>query len=333
MPSTSPYTRRETLSGLASVALAGVLWGTIPLVLRAADGATLVKVFYRVAFAGIAIFVWMLATQRLGELTRLGWRKLGQMALQGVILTVNWVLFLSALDLTTVATAELLGYTGPVIVAALAPLVTKERFDARITVPLGLALGGIVVILAPQGLGIGNHRQLLGAVCAFASALTYAALLLRNKNILRGASSMSLMLVEYLVATVLLLPFAGVAIARGDGPSTPMASLALISLGIVQTALAGALFLWGLRRTRTDHAAVLTYTEPVCAVLFAAAFLGEALTLPTVAGAALVVVGGLLITRLKPRTGAEIELVPIELTEAEYEAGNEPRTETDRALR
>lgn len=321
MPLTPTHSRRETLAGLASVALAGVLWGTIPLVLRTADGATLVKVLYRVAFAGLSVLIWMLATRRLGELTRLKRRQLGQMALQGAILTVNWVLFLSALDLTTVATAELLGYTGPVFVAALAPLVTKERFDARILMPLGLALGGIVVILAPMGLRIAGGRQLLGAVFAFASALTYATLLLRNKKILRGASSLPLMLVEYVVATVLLVPFAGAMIAHGEGPSTARASLALISLGIVQTALAGAFFLWGLRRTRTDHAAVLTYTEPVCAVLFAAAFLGEALTVWTVAGAAMVVVGGLLITRIGPRGGSEIEPVPIELAEAEREQG------------
>ncbi|NTW29310.1 MAG: DMT family transporter [Coriobacteriia bacterium] len=323
----TPCTRRETLLGLASVAFAGVMWGTIPLVLRAADGASVVKVFYRVVFAALAIFLWMLVTRRLGEVTGLSRRKLGQVALQGVILTVNWVLFLSALDLTNVATAELLGYTGPVFVAMLAPFVTGERFDARIILPLGLSLGGIVVILAPQGLNLGSGRATLGALLAFASALTYATLMLRSKNILRGISAPALMLIEYVVAGVILLPFAIVLTSRGQGPTHLTGYLALLSLGIVQTALTGAIFLTGLRRTRTDHAAVLTYTEPVCAVLFAAAFLAEPLGVWSVVGDAMVIIGGLTIAQMKP-TPSAIEPVPLEAAGVEGDAGEEARTDT-----
>ena len=69
----------------------------------------------------------------------------------------------------------------------------------------------------------------------------------------------------------------------------------------MHTALAGIVFLGGLRRVRTDHAAVLTYAEPVSAVLFAAAFLGEALRVATIVGGAMVVAGGSLVTRIDTR--------------------------------
>lgn len=308
---------RARALGLARVALAGVIWGTIPLVLRAADGASVVKVFYRVFFAGIAILIYLAARGRLREIADLPRAKLLQVAVQGVILTVNWVLFLTSLDLTNVATAELLGYTGPVFVAVLAPFVTGERFDARIVLPLALSLGGIGVILAPQGLDFGGGRQLLGAGLAFASAITYATLLLRSKKILRGISGMSLMLIEYAVASVILLPFVAVMYARGQGPTHVGAYVALLTLGLVQTAFAGWLFLGGLRRVRTDHAATLTYAEPVAAVLFAAAFLGEGLSGWMLAGGSMVVVGGLTVARLAPKGGAEA--VPLEVAGTEYE--------------
>jgi drug/metabolite transporter (DMT)-like permease len=290
--------RRDTLSGLLQVGAAGLIWGTIPLVLHAADGASVIKVFYRVLFGGVALLTWMAATGGLRELRELPRAKLLQLAGQGVILTVNWVLFLTALDLTNVATAELLGYLGPVLVAALAPLISHERFDARIVLPLLLALGGIVVILAPQGLAVAGGRQLLGAVLSFASALTYALLLLRSKRLLVGVSGQALMVVEYGVATVLLLPFAIWLYARGEGPTTLVSYGALATLGIVQTAIAGIIFMNGLRRVRTDHAAILTYAEPASAVLFAAAFMGEPLTLATVAGGAMVVAGGAIVATL-----------------------------------
>jgi drug/metabolite transporter (DMT)-like permease len=291
--------RRTALSGLISVGAAGLIWGSIPLVLRAADGASVIKVFYRVLFAGVVLVAWMAATGRLGELRALSRHKLTQLVVQGVVLTVNWVLFLTALDLTKVATAELLGYLGPVFVAALAPFVTGERFDRRIVIPMAVALGGIVVILAPQGIGVGSGREALGALLAFASSMTYAVLLLRSKRILQGVSSSTLMIVEYAVASVLLLPFVVWMYERGQGPSTAGAYVALITLGVVHTAIAGIIFLGGLRKVRTDHAAVLTYAEPASAVVFAALFLAEPLTLATVAGGLMVVVGGALVARLE----------------------------------
>jgi drug/metabolite transporter (DMT)-like permease len=270
-----------------------------------------------VVFAAVGIFVFMLATGRIREVTSLSRSKLLQVSVQGVILTVNWVLFLSALDMTNVATAELLGYTGPVFVASLAPFVTGERFDARILLPLSLSLGGIVVILAPQGLAVAGGQQLVGAVLAFLSAITYATLLLRSKKILRGITGLALMAVEYTVAGALLLPFTIWLYARGQGPTTLQSYVALATLGLVHTAFAGVIFLGGLRRTRTDHAAILTYTEPVAAVLFAAAFLGEPVTAWTIGGGAMVVAGGLAVTRLAPTPEPA---VPLEMAGAETEA-------------
>jgi drug/metabolite transporter (DMT)-like permease len=303
----APGGRRAQLTGLLLVGAAGLVWGTIPLVLRAADGASVVKVFYRVVFGGAVLAIWMTASGGWREITGLSRKQLVPLLVQGVVLTVNWVLFLTALDLTNVAVAELLGYMGPVFVAVLAPFVTRERFDARIVVPMLLAVGGIVVILVPQGLAMEGGRQQLGAILAFCSALTYSVLLVRTKKILHGVTGRALMIVEYGVASALLLPFAVWMYAHGQGPTTLGSYAALATLGVVHTALAGILFLAGLRSVRTDHAAILTYAEPASAVVFAALFLGEPLTLPTVLGGAMVVAGGAIVAGLESR---EIDVTP-----------------------
>lgn len=305
MPHEVAATRAERISGLLRVAATGVVWGTIPLVLRAADGDPWVKVFYRVLFAAIVISIWMLASGGWRELTTLGRTKWWQVISQGLLLTVNWLLFLTALDLTEVATAELLGYTGPVFVAVLTPLVTGDRFDRRIVLPLALALGGIVVILGQHGIALGGGRQALGAALAAGSALTYAALLLRSKKIIRGISSGALMFGEYWVASLVLLPVVLWSYVNGGGPTSAGSYAALVTLGVVHTAGTGFVFLSGLRRIRADHAGILMYAEPVSAVVFAALFLGEPLTVATVVGGALVVLGGTLVARIEPASGIE----------------------------
>lgn len=313
-----PIPPSERLWGLARVATAGIIWGTIPLAIRAADGAPAIAVFFRMLFAGIVVAVVAAVTGEWREFRSLPRRKFVQVGAQGLILTLNWFLFLFALDLTNVATAELLAYTGPVFVAALGPMVTREAFDGRIVVPLALALGGIVVILAPQGLEVANARQLAGAGMAFASALTYATLLLRAKKILRDISSSTLMLIEYAVACVALSPFVAFAYARGDVPTSARAYAALVTLGVVHSAFTGFIFLGGLRRLRTDHAAILMYLEPASAVVFAALFLGEPLTATTLAGGALVIGGGIIVARMEGR-----EAVPIEAAGVQEEVGED----------
>ena len=100
--------------------------------------------------------------------------------------------------------------------------------------------------------------------------------------------------------------------ARGQGPTGAVSYAALVTLGVVHTAGTGIFFLSGLRRVRADHAAIIMYAEPVSAVLFAAALLGEPLTAFTVAGGLMVVGGGVLVARLEPTFGPETSAAPEE---------------------
>jgi len=76
--------------------------------------------------------------------------------------------------------------------------------------------------------------------------------------------------------------------------------LSLLILGVVSTAITGFMFVSALRVVRADRAATLTYLEPASAVIFAAIFLGEPLTLAIVAGGVLIVASGALVARLEP---------------------------------
>ncbi len=227
----------------------------------------------------------------------------------GALLTVNWLLFFTALTLVDVAIAVLLGYCGPVFVAALNPLFTGARFDKRVIVPLLLALGGTAVIVGPGSLSLHGDAA-LGATLAFASAITYALLVLNAKRLIADIDPVAYMSVEYLTASILLLP--ALLLLRGPGSALEFGALA--TLGIVHTAITGLLFLSALQIARADHVAILTYAEPVSAVLFAAAFLGEAITATTLVGGAAVIVGGTMVSRLWGAASVEGPPVLLEST-------------------
>ena len=296
MPAAASYR-----GGLARIAAAGLVWGSIALFSRQVGAAAVVIVFWRVTFAGLAIAAYLALRGRLGELVRLPTRRKLALAAMGSLLALNWVLFFSALKLTDVAVAVLLAYCGPIFVMAFAPLVTREPFDRRVVVPLVAALAGTTIIIGPRELQLSGGTHLLGATLAFASAFTYAILVLNAKRLLRGIPTTVYMLGEDITAALVLLPL----VIMTPGPATAVEWGSLVTLGVVHTAATGVLFLSALRTVRADHAAVLTYAEPVSAVVFAAIFLREPITPATVIGGLMVVLAGMRVARMGPAPGIE----------------------------
>lgn len=322
------FPRTETRTGLLLVLLAALAWGTIPLVVRSIDAipvdvpglgqplnaAPVVIVFWRVAFSALALLPYMLAAGRLKSLVTLGSRTLLGLALNGILLAVHWVLFFFALVLTDVAVAELLTYTGPIYVAALTPLVLGEGFDRRVLLPIGLALAGIVIILAPGLRAPESTMEIVGAALAIVAAIGYALLMLNTKRLLSGVATSTIIFVESVVASIVLLPAA----LMLPAPSSTSDWAAMLVLGVVYSVLVVFVFMGGLRRVRADHAAVLMYAEPVTAVIVAALFLGEGLTIATLLGGVAVVTAGAIVARLAPTPG--LEGPPTDL-ERPYEPG------------
>jgi drug/metabolite transporter (DMT)-like permease len=300
-------------SGLVRIGLAGVIWGSIPVFVRMVEASPFVIVFWRVAFGAAAAFVYLLLGRRLGELKRLDHRGVLALLGMGALLAVNWVLFFGAFALTRVAVVELVAYTGPVFVAALAPFISKERFDRRTLLPLVLALGGTALIIGLGRLSLEGERSLLGAAMAFGTALLYAGLMLLGKRLLSRMSAPVIAFGNYTFAALLLLPAA--LLLRG--PSSTKEWGALAALGVVHTTIAILIFLSGLRLVRTDHAAVFTYAEPVTAVIFASIFLAEPLGWVTGVGGVAVVAAGVLVARMTPTTSVEAAGLPSPAVSAE----------------
>jgi drug/metabolite transporter (DMT)-like permease len=299
--------------GVLGIVAASLIWGTIPLVLREIDGSAFIKVFFRVFFSFVVIGVWLLASGRWRKIGTLDARLVRRLLAQGALLGFNWMLFLGAFERTDVATVELLGYMGPVLVAILAPMLLKEKFDKRIVIPLTFSLAGMLIILVPHGLGFSSDATArIGAGMAACSAVTYALLVAMGKKLTTLAPIDILTWFEGLGASLLLLPFALWGYGRGGGPTGGLAPyLYLFVLGAIHTQLASLLFFVGLKRLRADQAVVFTYVEPVSAVIFAAIFLGQPLTLFTVVGGLLVVAGGTIVARFGAQSG--IETTPIEV--------------------
>jgi drug/metabolite transporter (DMT)-like permease len=187
-----------------------------------------------------------------------------------------------------------------IIIAAVPLIVTvlSLRFDrSERPTPMravGLAVGFTGVILL-VGIDVaGNSQELLGAVAILVGAVGYAIGPMLVKLGMDGLDSRAVMGASLVVAAIILAPF-----AAADTPSrmpTVGAFAAVAGLGVFCTALAFVVYTVLIREIGTGRATIITYINPLVAVVLGVTLLGERPGPSALAGLVLILGGSWLST-------------------------------------
>ena len=226
-------------------------------------------------------------------------KPLWRLILGGVLIGLNWIFLFESYRYTTVAVATLCYYTAPVIVLLLSPLVLGDRLTRRGVVSILLALVGIVFVsgvLTGDGLG---GRDALGVLFGLLAAVLYASVILLNKTV-TGVGAPERTVVELLSAAVLLLPYTLVFEDLSAIELTLPICLIILLVGVLHTGIAYALYFGTIGTLPAATVSVLSYLDPVGAILLSALFLHEPLT-PSVIVGTVLILGGTLISELPAR--------------------------------
>ena len=214
--------------------------------------------------------------------------------LGGAALGFNWVALFEAYRLLNVSLATLIYYVGPMLILLLSPVLFHERLNGTKITALCLVAVGLVCISGSIAFGGMNAAGLLTAIV---SALFYAALIVFNKRIVR-TGGMQTAAIELDVAFVVVLLY----VLLTGGLPRPLASdwpwIAVI--GLVNTGLAYLLYFSGLQKLPAQSVAMLSYVDPVSALVFSSVFLHEAMTPVQMLGAVLII-GGAMFGELRRR--------------------------------
>lgn len=218
------------------------------------------------------------------------------LVLSGALIGLNWVLLFEAYRYTQVSTATMLYYMAPVIVMLLSPLLLKERLTARKLLCTAVALLGMVLVSGGAEKVSGSR----GILLALGAAGMYAAVVILNKRI-TGVPAVEKTVVQLAAAALAAIPYTLLA----DGLPTEAAGLTawlpVAVMGIVHTGLAYTLYFDSINTLPAQTAALLSYVDPVTALLLSAALLGEKMTLPALIGSVLVI-AALVVSELDTNT-------------------------------
>lgn len=289
-------------------AIAGILGFSLrPILIRlsyelGADPITLLalRMVFSLPFF-LAVALW---TRRgSAERRRLSGREFAAVAGLG-LLGYYLASFLDFLGLQYVSAAlgRLLIFLYPTFVVMLSALFLKRPPNPRELVALAVTYGGVALVLSEQA-GGPSGNLLLGAALVIGSAAAYAVYLVAGSQVVLRTGS--LRFTAYAMTVASLACIAQFLILK------PLSALDLpievyvlaFVMATVSTVVPVFLTSEALRRIGANHVAMLGALGPVSTIVLGHLGLDEVMTLPQLAGAVLVV-GGVLVVSLKPRSRA-----------------------------
>ena len=200
-------------------------------------------------------------------------KELALLLLSGMAMGFNWILLFEAYRYTTVSVATLSYYFAPVIVTVACPLLFREKLTGKqILCFLGSTAGLVLITGILFGLG---------------AAVLYATVVLLNKFI-KNVEGIHRTFLQFLAAILVLVPYvamtSGVTVGGMDG----MGWICLLVVGLIHTGITYCMYFSSLKELPGQKAAILSYLDPLVAVLISVTILHEPMT-------AVQAIGGVLI--------------------------------------
>ena len=275
--------RRSLLMFVSSM----LIFGTIGIFRRWLPFSSAFLAFARGTFGGLFLLAFTrLKRKRAGE--RLPARVFAGLAVSGAVMGINWILLFEAYNHTTVAVATLCYYMQPTIVMLLSPLIFRERLTGRKAVCAVIAVAGMVLVSGVVGGGSAQAGNPRGVLLGLGAAVCYSVVVIMNKTI-RGVDAWRKTTVQLFSAGLVMVPYLLLTSGfSGEGFSLP-AALLLFVVCLVHTGIAYVLYFGSMDGLKAQSIAILSYIDPVSALLFSALFLREPLSPAGIIGAVMII--------------------------------------------
>ena len=284
----------KKLSPRMQIILSMLIFGTIGIFRRWIPFPSSVVALAR-ATVGL-IFLLLLRALRREPIDREAVKKnLWRLVIPGAMLGINWIFLFEAYNYTSVAAATMCYYMAPVFIILLSPLVFGERITLRKGICAVVAVFGMVLVSDVLTSGLHGAKGLAFGLIA---AALYAAIVIVNRT-LDGVSGEDRTIVQFAVSVAVMLPYVLLTENVASLRLTPTVLLLLLIVGIVHTGIAYVLYFGSIAFVPAQTAALLSYIDPVVAVLLSLLLLKEPMSVPAIIGAVLVI-GAMIVSEITP---------------------------------
>lgn len=261
------------------------IWGTMAPFVRQIHVSSAELALYRACLATVMVGLYLVLSGQKLQLKGLG-KDLPLLLISGMAMGINWILLFEAYKYTTVAVATLSYYFAPVIVTAVCPLLFREKMSKKQLICFLMSTLGLALVIGVTDLGSGGN-DLMGIAFGLGAAVLYATVILLNKFI-KGVSGIHRTFLQFLAAIVILLPYVvvsgGVTLHTLDLPGW----ICLFIVGLIHSGIAYCLYFSALKDVPGQQAAILSYVDPLVAVVIGVLVLCEPLSWQQLLGGGLI---------------------------------------------
>ena len=260
-----------------------MVFGTIGLFVRNIPLASGEIALYRAILAAVLIGAYLLCTKQKIPVKKIK-KEIPILLFSGIAMGFNWILLFEAYKYTTVSLATICYYFAPVIVMIVCPILFKEKLTIKQIVCFVASSIGLVLI---TGFGDNSNSNILGIILGLGAACFYASVIILNKYI-RKVDGVERTFLQFLSAIIILVPYvfltSGITLNVLDSKGW----ICLIFVGVVHTGITYCMYFTSIKNLSGQKTAILSYIDPLVAVVVSVLILKEDITLIQVIGGILI---------------------------------------------
>lgn len=278
----NPY--KQNIAKLQLI-LAMIAFGTIGAFVKMIPLSSAEIALYRAVIAFAILFLYILLKKNFSNLTQIKGNLL-PLFFSGIAMGFDWILLFEAYKYTSVALATLSYYFAPTVVILASAFLFKERLTKKQVFCFFASTIGLVLVVNVKG---GGSNEFIGILYGLGAAIFYAMVVLINK----ATGKIDVIIrtwVQLAVSSLILLPYVMLTSGFHVIGIHSKGLFSLLFVGIVHTGIMYCLYFNSLSYLTGQQAAILSYIDPMVAVLVSIYWLEESITPMQLLGGAIILV-------------------------------------------
>lgn len=251
------------------------VFGTLGLFTRNIPVSSGELALYRAILAAMLITIFLLITRQKIDFKSIK-KELLLLLASGIAMGINWILLFEAYKYTTISAATLSYYFAPVLVTVVCPILFREKMTAKQIICFVMSTIGLVLIIGIENIG-GSGADVIGILFGMGAAAFYATVIILNKFI-KKVEGIHRTLLQFFAAILVLTPYVMCTSGFNLGSLDGFGWMNLLIVGLVHTGITYCLYFSALKELRGQETAILSYIDPLVAVLVSVLILQEKIT-------------------------------------------------------
>ena len=266
--------------------LSMLIFGTIGIMRRFIPLPSGILAFSRGILGALYLLLFIRVTKR--KMETLEFKSIAMLIITGALIGLNWIFLFESYNYTAVSVATMCYYMEPTIVILLSPLFLGETLTPKKLLCALLSIVGMFLISgAADGWKV-SSGDMTGILYGLGAAALYASVIILSKKTKVDDIYLKTM-IELFAASVTIVPYILLTEDVTAVNLTPQSVLMVIIVGVVHTGIAYSMYFGSLDGLSAQSCAVISYIDPVSALILSALVLGETLTVYGITGAVLII--------------------------------------------